>query len=311
MFYFNSSNLFVTATIALPAVLIVGTSVKNTLETGEIPSLMGIIFSVFLTYLWAYNIYKNHLENEKRKRCKEKIIGIVTSMRDSKLAQNERRFLNIHVQYLSHEKEILYVPPDFKYHSPPGSPIPLKYNPNNPEEVVIDYEAIKQGDWDDSPTQTGNTQNQFGSNDINSIIQTALAGGSVQPGKHGNVNVVVQDSEPTIIKASDINASDNPELASIIEQLKQTATTQKPTSAAKPQENSTSMIKITDISPQFFRGANIYEISGEVFNSDLNGKRLTFSQTLTTEQAADVFPGRMLPCNVSGKPYDLQATLVF
>ncbi|MFC3680096.1 DUF3592 domain-containing protein [Bacterioplanoides pacificum] len=145
MLYFNSSNTFVSLVLLLPATVLAYQSFKSFSSAQPGAFADGILFLIIflaLISVWAFNILKNRDNARLAQRCTEAVTGVVVSMWDSNLARNERRFVNVIVQYLGRERQIDYVDPNFKYHSPPGSPIALRYNPDNPDDVVIDYSAL-------------------------------------------------------------------------------------------------------------------------------------------------------------------------
>ncbi len=65
--------------------------------------------------------------------------------------------------------------------------------------------------------------------------------------------------------------------------------------------SSNAMFKIIDITPNFAKGANTYEITGEVHIDKGDLFKATIIQTLTPQQATGINPGNLVSCLVEGE----------
>lgn len=81
-----------------------------------------------------------HLKSE---RCVRREWGTVEAMGHSKVRVGKEWLMDILVSYGDQQQEIKCLEPEFQFRYPQGSRIPLKVNPDKPEEVVVDYAVIR------------------------------------------------------------------------------------------------------------------------------------------------------------------------
>jgi hypothetical protein len=81
-----------------------------------------------------------HLKSE---RCVRREWGTVEAMGHSKVRVGKEWLIDILVSYGDQQQEIKCLEPEFQFRYPQGSRIPLKVNPDKPEEVVVDYAVIR------------------------------------------------------------------------------------------------------------------------------------------------------------------------
>ncbi|MAK92479.1 MAG: hypothetical protein CMI13_14760 [Oleibacter sp.] len=264
-----------------------------------------IAFSVIPTsffVFWVYHMKAKISQEEKDGRCSSKIIGLVSAMRQSNMQIGEQWLLDMHVSYLDQTQEIKRVEPDMHYIAPPGSRIPLRYNPINPEEVVVDYDALRDGSWQNSNSDgeshpssgsfTSSKANASGAN-VEEILKQAFSNK-----QSGNTRIL--DGGTTVI-----NASDDPEMAELAAQLKRqygksdhsrSSNEERQEPKADP-SSASAMIQIESITPRFDKGANTYEIKGTVYRAGSSGgDEVRINQELQPSEAGEVVPGRVLQC---------------
>lgn len=116
-----------------------GLIITKTLYTTVTPIVL--IFTVItFSYLVLYRINVN-----KRARCTLETKGVVIEMRHSNIRIGEEWLINIKVSYDGIIQEIRGLEPDFQFILSEGCTLPLKCNPDNLEEVVIDYDKLEKG----------------------------------------------------------------------------------------------------------------------------------------------------------------------
>ena len=79
----------------------------------------------------------------KNERCVSREWGTVEAMGHSKVRVGKEWLVDILVSYGEQQQEIKYLESEFQFRYPQGSRIPLKFNPDRPEEVVVDYAVVR------------------------------------------------------------------------------------------------------------------------------------------------------------------------
>ena len=305
MFYTGWSKTRICLTWLPVTIFIIGYMLKGFYSGeyksfGDVSSLL-IVVVAFLTY-WAAHMNAKIKHDRKGGRCTSTVVGRVDSMRQSKLQIGDQWLLDVHVSYLDQTQEIKRVEPDMHYIAPPGSRIPLRYNPINPEEVVVDYDALRDGSWQNSNSDgeshpssgsfTSSKANASGAN-VEEILKQAFSNK-----QSGNTRIL--DGGTTVI-----NASDDPEMAELAAQLKRqygksdhsrSSNEERQEPKADP-SSASAMIQIESITPRFDKGANTYEIKGTVYRAGSSGgDEVRINQELQPSEAGEVVPGRVLQC---------------
>lgn len=115
----------------------------NEMHLGEsglstILEISGVFVVIYLGYMFLS--LRFHLKSE---RCVTQGWGTVEAMGHSKIRVGKEWLIDILVSYNDQQQEIKYLEPEFQFRYPQGSRIPLKFNPDKPEEVVVDYGVVK------------------------------------------------------------------------------------------------------------------------------------------------------------------------
>lgn len=101
--------------------------------------ISGFFVVIYLGYIFLS--LRFHFKSE---RCVNREWGTVEAMGYSKVRVGKEWLVDILVSYGSNQQqEIKYLEPEFQFRYPQGSRIPLKFNPDKPEEVVVDYGVIR------------------------------------------------------------------------------------------------------------------------------------------------------------------------
>lgn len=80
-------------------------------------------------------------------------------------------------------------------------------------------------------------------------------------------------------------------------------------SEKKHQSNDKTVFKLIDISPNYELGLDFYEITGEIFGREYNGKKAKFSHPFYNKDLSTLIPGRVIPCTIEGTGNDLSISL--
>lgn len=101
--------------------------------------ISGFFVAIYLGYMFLS--LRFHFKSE---RCVNREWGTVEAMGHSKVRVGKEWLIDILVSYGSNQQqEIKYLEPEFQFRYPQGSRIPLKFNPDKPEEVVVDYGVVR------------------------------------------------------------------------------------------------------------------------------------------------------------------------
>ena len=314
MFYTGWSKTRICLTWLPVTIFIIGYMLKGFYSGeyksfGDVSSLL-IVVVAFLTH-WAAHMNAKIKHDRKGGRCTSTVVGRVDSMRQSKLQIGDQWLLDVHVSYLDQTQEIKRVEPDMHYIAPPGSRIPLRYNPKKPEEVIIDYDALRDGNWQnsDSATESHPSSGSFTSSNGNAggVNAEDILKQAFSSSQSGNTRII--DGGTTVI-----NASDDPEVAELVAQLKRQygksdqsrSDTEEGQKAKADPSSASAMIQIESITPRFDKGANVYEIKGTVYRAGSSGgERVRITQELQPSLAGEVVPGRVLQCHYDNGDYTI------
>lgn len=100
--------------------------------------ISGVFVVIYLGYMFLS--LRFYLKSE---RCVSREWGTVEAMGNSKVRVGKEWLIDILVSYGDQQQEIKCLEPEFQFRYPQGSRIPLKFNPDKPEEVVVDYGVIR------------------------------------------------------------------------------------------------------------------------------------------------------------------------
>lgn len=81
------------------------------------------------------------------------------------------------------------------------------------------------------------------------------------------------------------------------------------TNEIKNQNSDKTVFKLIDISPNYELGLDFYEITGEIFGREYNGKKAKFSHPFYNKDLSTLTPGRVIPCTIEGTGNDLSISL--
>jgi hypothetical protein len=131
----------VIVTMVTSAMLYKGYSAFGTLGESWLPIVLKT-YGFFIA-LWAAYMLLAFRFHRKAARCINREWGTVEAMGHSKVRVGKEWLIDILVSYGDQQQEIKCLEPEFQFRYPQGSRIPLKVNPDKPEEVVVDYAVIR------------------------------------------------------------------------------------------------------------------------------------------------------------------------